>query len=65
MINHTTIRETRETVQRLLHTLAEYERRMEEEEARHNVLYGSREGGALRRASMDVTRALADLRKSR
>ena len=26
---------------------------------------GSREGGALRRASMDLTRALADLRRSR
>lgn len=28
-----------------------------------SVFYGSKETGALRRASMDLTRALADLRK--
>ena len=33
------------------------------EPADRSVYYGSKETGALRRASMDLTRALADLRK--
>jgi hypothetical protein len=32
-------------------------------EKRHHYFYGSKETGALRRASMDLTRALADLRR--
>jgi len=55
-------------VQKAKHDALRFIAAVEELEARHDkdgdcVFYGCRETGAMKRASMDLTRALADVRR--
>lgn len=64
-MNIKTMNEAKKEATRFLHKVAEVEAKMKElGEHSQTVFYGSKETGALRRASLDLTRALAKLRRS-
>jgi len=63
MMNRDLIETAKKEAHRFIDRVRAYEKRLKSEENRMTIS-GSREGGALRRASMDLTRALADLRRT-
>ena len=58
------IKEAEREAVRFLKALRDWYDRMEADRRDGLVFLATREGGALRRASMDLTRALAEMRKS-
>lgn len=53
--------EAKKEAQRFINKVDEFEKRYKNQPF---ALYGSKESGAVRRSSMDLTRALANMRKS-
>ena len=60
MMDDVTLKRAAVEANRFLTAVANFE---EERRGNEMIYFGSKEGGALRRASMDLTRALADLRR--
>jgi hypothetical protein len=60
-MNMVSIDRAKKRVKEFLDRVAEMEIKFEEDET---AFYGCRESAALRRSSMDLTRALADLRRA-